>query len=84
MRDTTVTLYLLSPQITFKDIDFFAKNKDDLHFLENEGFYPPYFRVSINGTHTVEKATAHLQFSGALNELVFDIHLVPPTPTKGN
>ena len=51
--------------------------------MENEGLYPPYFRVSINGTHTVEKTTAHLSFSGTLSDLVFDIHLVPPTLRKG-
>ena len=37
----------------------------------------------IDGACTIEKATAHLNFAGTANDLVFDMHLVPPTLTKG-
>lgn len=60
-----------------------AQDTDDLQFKESEGEYPPHFRVVIDGTHTIEKATAHLTFSGTADDLVFDIHLIPPTLNKG-
>lgn len=76
--------FLLVQQITLKDIDFKSRDKDDLQFKEDEGIYPPHFRVVIDATCTIEKATAHLKFSGTANDLVFDMHLVPPTLTIGD
>lgn len=64
-------------QITISEIDFMARY--NLQEMEKEGLYPPHFRVKIDGTHTIEKATAHLTFPGTANDLVFDIHLIPPT-----
>lgn len=60
-----------------------ARESNELQFEEKEGLYPPHFRVVIDGTHTFEKATAHITFSGTESDLVFDIHLIPPTPNKG-
>ena len=76
-------VFVLIKQITLRDIDFMERDRDDLQFKENEGIYPPHFRLKIDGRHTLEKATARLEFSGTASELVFDVHLVPSTLMTG-
>ena len=70
-------------QISVGDIDFISRDCKVLQLEEEEGMYPPHFRVVINGQHTTQKATAHITFSGTANDFVFDIHLIPPTLVKG-
>lgn len=65
------------------DIDFFGMTTEELELMESAGAYPPRFRVPI--LSSVRKyATLHLariKFKGAVNDLVFDIALIPTLST---
>ena len=65
------------------DIDFFVgeiteATKQTLKLKEEEGMYPPRFRVVISCTPTASQSQASIRFRGTVNDLVFDVPLNPP------
>ena len=71
-------------QISVSDIDFFGMTTEELELMESAGAYPPRFRVPILSSVGIEYATLHLariKFKGAVNDLVFDIALIPTSST---
>ena len=69
-------------QISLRDIDFLSADYNSLKLKEEEGMYPPHFPVVVDGSGTTQKTLAHITFTGATNDLFFDIHLVPATQGK--
>ena len=62
------------------DIDFFVgdeTSKETLKLMEEEGMYPPRFRVVISCSPNARQSQARIEFRGAVNDLVFDIPLNP-------
>ena len=62
------------------DVDFFVRNGDkfeELKTKEDNGLYPPRFRVVIDCFPTASPIQTRFQFSGAKEEIVFDAVLRP-------
>lgn len=49
---------------------------------DDEGIYPPYFQVHIDGSGTTQKAQAEFRFTGTTSPLEFDIPLLPALQGK--
>ena len=68
------------------EIDFFVSGeymKELLKVKEEEGMYPPRFRVVISCSPTARLSQVRIDFRGATKELVFDVPLnPPPAPTS--
>ena len=65
-----------------EDIDFFVGEIttiaiENLKLKEEEGMYPPRFRVVISCTPNARQSQARIRFRGATNDLIFDIPLNP-------
>ena len=62
------------------DIDFFDKTPEELKLMEENGMYPPRFRVAITcGISTARRHLARIEFKGAVNSLEFHLPLNPST-----
>ena len=73
-------------QISVSDIDFFVRDADDikealLKTKEENGMYPPRFRVVIGCFPPASPILARFQFIGATEELVFD-EVLRPQPSS--
>ena len=69
------------------DIDFFVGENNDttwhtLKLKEEEGMYPPKFKVAVSCTPAARQSRARIEFRGAVNDLVFDVSLNPPFPLE--
>lgn len=64
------------------DIDFFGMTIEQLKLMESVGAYPPRFRVPILcSSQTAGPHLARIKFKGAVNDLVFDVSLIPASST---
>ena len=71
---------LVISQIPITDVDFFLRNGDKIEELktkEDNGMYPPRFRVVIDCFPPANPLPARFQFTGAKEEVVFDVVLRP-------
>ena len=78
-------IFTLSLQISFSDIDFFDKTLEDLKLREERRMYPPRFCVTIACcSPTARPHLAKIKFTGAVNDLTFDMSLnpLPTSPSK--
>ena len=65
------------------DIDFFFRDHnmiENLKIKEENGMYPPRFHAMINCTEKARLSQARFEFTGATQNLVFDVPLRPEQP----
>lgn len=66
-------------KIKKSDIDFFTDGEDnwerDLKLKEEEGLYPPFFKVNLDILPSAEMKSVKISFEGATEELKIDLQI---------
>ena len=70
-------LPVILSQITVDDIEYQDKDSDLLQVLVIHGEYPPRFTVDVSGSGMTEESDAHFVISGAVEDLVYKLPLMP-------